>query len=66
MDERECAMGFCMSTIVVLNLSKGTQRWILGQVMHLQMHPMDLKFGFGIIKTFCLVMPTHLLTHLCT
>jgi hypothetical protein len=23
-DERECAMGFCMSTIVVPNLSKGT------------------------------------------
>jgi hypothetical protein len=34
-DERECAVGFCMSTIVVPNLSKGTQRWILGQIMHL-------------------------------
>jgi hypothetical protein len=31
----ECAMGFCMSTIVMPNISKKTQRWILGQTMHL-------------------------------
>jgi hypothetical protein len=34
-DEREFAMRFCTSTIVVPNLSKGTQRWILRQIMHL-------------------------------
>jgi hypothetical protein len=34
-DEKEQAMGFHTSTIVVQGISKGIHRWILGQVMDL-------------------------------
>jgi len=34
-DEKEWAIGFCISTIVVQGISKKAHRWILGQVMDL-------------------------------
>jgi hypothetical protein len=34
-NEREWAMGFCTSTTIMQDISKGAYRWILGQVMDL-------------------------------
>jgi hypothetical protein len=58
-NEREHAMGFCISTIVVQNIFKKTHRRILGQVMDLNGLTWIFQFGHNITKTFYPFTPTH-------
>jgi hypothetical protein len=58
-NEKEQATRFCISTTIVQNISKGTCRWILGQVMDLNCFTWIFQFGHNITKTFCPFTPTH-------